>query len=222
MGNCNSVIVFAFNVGLDYYTSFEYFAGGDTDFRILYLYRDYVELRLADFLRRRGYDTGVMPRKYVDDRRKIAALSYKLAAYEAGIGVFGRCGLIITPEYGPRVNLGVVLTEAPFEPDGRMKNFNPCLDCNVCVKSCPVGCIDGDLPPPEGFNRDKCLQFIYWLREVTNRKIMHCGYCFNSCPAGDFIEKTIRISRWETLYDTNIKLREKLVRKFQCEHKPTM
>ena len=29
-----------------------------------------------------------------------------------GLGVYGRQSLIITPEYGPRVNFGVVLTDA--------------------------------------------------------------------------------------------------------------
>lgn len=50
MKNCNSVIVFAFHVGLDYYTSLDYFQKGDVESRVLSIYRDWVSFHLLTFL----------------------------------------------------------------------------------------------------------------------------------------------------------------------------
>jgi len=214
MDDCNSVIVFVLNVGLDYYTSVEY-CENDISFRLLYLYRDYVELQLVKFLRKKGYNAMEMPNAYVDEKKKIAPLSYKLAAYEAGIGVFGRPGILITPEYGPRVNLGVVLTNARLEPDERMRGFNPCDQCDVCVRICPIRAIRKDLPPPTGFDRNKCVQFVDWIREKTQGRIMHCGYCFNFCSTGKVVKKILNIRRWKTLSNMRMLQRKQLTKKFE-------
>ena len=66
---------------------------------------------LAEFLQEKGCQT-IVPAGFFNREKLIQRLSLKLAAYEAGIGVYGRCGIIITPKYGPRVNFGVVLTDA--------------------------------------------------------------------------------------------------------------
>nr|MDA3846616.1 4Fe-4S ferredoxin [Vallitaleaceae bacterium] len=42
----------------------------------------------------------------------------------AGLGAFGRQGLIITPEYGPNVRLGVITTDMPLELDAPLE-FDP-------------------------------------------------------------------------------------------------
>ncbi len=89
-------------------------------------------LQLANFLKDKGYDA-IIPYG-LKDEEKIARLSFKLAAYEAGLGVFGRSSILITPEYGPRVNLGVVLTDASIKPDIPLKGFNPCEKCDICVR----------------------------------------------------------------------------------------
>lgn len=169
MKNCNSVIVFAFHVGLDYYTSLDYFQKGDVESRVLSIYRDWVSFQLANFLRDRGYDA-VVPHGFKNEKEKIARLSFKLAAYEAGLGVFGRPSTIITPEYGPRVNLGVVITDASIQPDKPLKNFNPCQKCDTCVRLCPINAINKKLPPPQGFNRSRCVRFVYQMREKNRQK----------------------------------------------------
>jgi len=213
MENCNAIIVFAFSVGLDYYTSIKY--QKTVDSRILYLYRDYVELRLASFLRKRGYNATEVPKANFDEKKKIAALSYKLAAYEAGIGVFGRPSILITSEYGPRINLGVVLTNASLEPDKRISGFEPCRNCQLCIKICPIKCIKDDWPPPTGFNRNKCVQFIDWIREKTQGNVGLCGYCFNYCTGGKIVKKALRITRWKTLVDIKMQQRKELIERFE-------
>jgi len=211
MKNCNSVVVFAFHVGLDYYTSFG--QKRSVESRVFNIYRDWISLQLANFLKEEGYDT-VIPHGFLNKKEKIALLSFKLAAYEAGLGIFGRPNLLITPEYGPRVNLGVVLTEAEILPfDKPLEGFNPCQKCEICVRLCPVKAIDKELPPPLGFNRSRCVEFVYKIREKTRGKIMLCGYCYNHCPIGQKPEKILRLGRWKALADLNEEERKRLLRK---------
>jgi len=209
MKNCNSVIVFAFHVGLDYYTTLDYCRKGDVEKRVLNIYRDWVAFRLVHFLEDLGYEA-VFPHGYVDEKMKIASLSFKLAAYEAGIGVFGRPSILITPEYGPRVIFRAVLTNASIQPDKPLTDFDPCRKCDICIKLCPVNAINEKLPPPTGFNRDRCVQFVYKIREKTDRRIMYCGYCYNRCPVGETSEKTFHLGRLKTLLDLDEHERERL------------
>jgi epoxyqueuosine reductase len=214
MSECRSVIVYAFNIGLDYYKAIDY---EHNNIRLGHLYRDWAGFQLISFMRQKGYEATVVPRDYVDKKRSVARLSFKLAAYEAGIGVFGRPSIIITPEYGPRTNLGVVLTSAVLEPDGRMQDFNPCENCNMCINACPINAIKSDMPPPVGFDREKCVAFIDWLKEYTNDKVKLCGYCFNKCPTGKLLKRTLRIKKWRTLEDLKPADRKKLTDGFRMK-----
>jgi len=211
MKDCRSVIVYGFNIGLDYYSALDY---EHNNIRLGHLYRDWAGLQLITFLKRKTHDAVEVPREHIDEKNKIAPLSFKLAAYEAGIGTFGRPSIIITPEYGPRINLGVILTDAYLEPSGRIKSFNPCENCYVCVKACPMKAIGSDVPPPTGFDRDRCVSFIDWLRKETRDKVKLCGFCYNTCPAGKLVKKTIKTTRWTTFADLTMNRRKKMTDKF--------
>ena len=70
-------------------------------------------------------------------------ISIRHAAVAAGLGQFGHMSIVLTPDYGPRVRFGVVLTtlELPQDP---MYNGPPLCNpekCNVCAKVCPTGAI---------------------------------------------------------------------------------
>jgi epoxyqueuosine reductase QueG len=211
MKTCRSVIVYAFNIGLDYYTALDY---EHNNIRLGHLYRDWTGLQLITFLRKKGFDAAEAPREFADEKNKIAMLSFKLAAYEAGIGVFGRPSTIVTSEYGPRVNLGVVLTDAELKPDGRVKNFSPCERCDVCARSCPVKAIRSDVVPPKGFDRNRCVGFIDWVKEKTDGQVKLCGICFNKCPAGKVVHKTLAVGKWTTLDDLKTEDKKRLVTQF--------
>lgn len=213
MKDACSVIVFALNIGLDYYTAVDY-AG--QSIRVGHLYRDWVCSRLVGFLRGQGWDAMEVPRGYIDPKNRIAHFSFKLAAYEAGLGVYGRSSLLLTPEYGPRVNFGVVLTEAALQPDDRMKGFEPCENCQACTKMCPIRVIEPDLPPPTGFDRARCVRFINCIKEATEGEVMLCGYCYNHCPAGQLVKRTLSIAPWKTLLEMKEQERERLVGEFMA------
>lgn len=93
--------------------------------------------RLARILREKGYRTLPMPAVSPTDQRFLKALfSFKDAAELAGLGTVGRHTMLVTPEYGPRVKLACLLTDAPLEPSPRVKK-KYCIKCNACIKACP-------------------------------------------------------------------------------------
>ncbi|TEU05457.1 epoxyqueuosine reductase [Candidatus Bathyarchaeota archaeon] len=208
--NCNSVVVFGIYVGLDYYRSIQLENKTIGENRIMHIFRDWVQYRVFEFLQERGCHA-VVPTGLFDREKLIHRLSLKLVAYEAGLGVYGRCGIIITPEYGPRVNFGAVLTDVMLEPDEKLTNFNPCLDCRLCVNVCPPKTIREDLSPPTSHNRDRCVNFVLKLRGRTDDNRFLCGYCYNNCPVGKTDKPGFRLSKYRNLLDLSVQERERLI-----------
>jgi len=67
----------------------------------------------------------------------VGPIDLRRAAVEAGIGSYGKSGLVLVNGFGPRVRLGVVLTSAPLEPT-KKKMKSPCpLECQICILGCP-------------------------------------------------------------------------------------
>jgi len=211
MKHSNSVIVFAIYMGLDYYRTIKIEGKTVGDNRIGYIFRDWLAYELVEFLRAKGF-SGVFPIGDFDKARKIGRLSFKLAAYEAGIGVYGKCGLIITPEYGPRVNIGVVVTDAVLKPDKKL-DFNPCEVCKVCVRVCPVDAVREGLDPPISHNREECVSFIQGLRDEIGDQKFFCGYCYDNCPVGRTRKRGFLISRYRRLVNLKQRERERLIQK---------
>jgi len=211
MKDANSVIVFAIHIGLDYYRTIKIEGKTKGDDRIGHIFRDWLAHELTEFLRTRGFNA-VAPSGYFDRDRKIAQLSFKLAAYEAGIGVYGKPGIIITPEYGPRINIGIVVSNVALEPDQK-PDFNPCKACEVCIKVCPVKAIREDMNPPISHDREECLGFINRLREETEDDRFLCGYCYDKCPVGRTRKRGYLISRNKRLVNLGRSERETLIQK---------
>ena len=68
MNNCRSIIAYALNIGLDYYTALDY---ESNNIRIGHLYRDWTGLQLITFLRKKGYDATEVPREHMTKRTKL-------------------------------------------------------------------------------------------------------------------------------------------------------
>jgi len=69
----------------------------------------------------------------------IADFSHRHAAVAAGLGVFGRQGLLLTPQFGVRQRLASIITSAPLQADPLYSGKALCDRCEACLKACPVG-----------------------------------------------------------------------------------
>ncbi len=137
---------------------------------------------LAEFIRNLGY--------IAVPSGNDTAFSIPLAV-DAGLGEMGRNGLLITPEYGPRVRLCKVLTDLPLTPDKAI-DFGVsefCKTCKKCVNACPAEAISEDDDPnfepacsstsigvkKWAVDGEKCYNF--WCDNGND-----CANCISVCP----------------------------------------
>lgn len=142
-------------------------------------------------------------------------VSHKPVAVAAGLGMMGIHRNVIHPKFGNFILLGTVLIDASVSDYGTPIDYNPCLECKLCVAACPVGAIS-----PEGeFNFSACYTHNYrefmggftdWAEEVADSKNRFdyrkrvsdsesasmwqslsfganykAAYCLSVCPAGE-------------------------------------
>lgn len=149
---------------------------------------DHVTSWLSGLLQRDGYRALPVPAaKRVDDERLCAIFSHKLAAHLAGLGWIGKSCLLVTPEVGPRVRWGTVLTDAPLTETGEPMDPR-CGDCVQCVEICPVRAFTGnsfreDEPREMRYDARKCDRYFAHMKEKTPDWAV-CGLCLYVCPYG--------------------------------------
>lgn len=68
-------------------------------------------------------------------------ISYRIAAFCAGLGEIGYSRLFLTPEFGPRVRFNLLLTAAPLEPDPIYNGPKLCDRCMLCTRDCSTGAL---------------------------------------------------------------------------------
>lgn len=99
-------------------------------------------------------------------------------AKDAGLGEFGRCGMLVTRKYGPAVRFAVVTTDLPLIPD-RPVEFGlqgVCEKCGNCAIQCPVGALSRNHKPDRWkVDAEKCYE--YWRTVGTD-----CSICIMACP----------------------------------------
>src|SRR5438445_9063399 len=71
-------------------------------------------------------------------------VSHKPVAVAAGLGHMGIHRNVIHPRFGNFILLGTVLMDAEVTEYNRPIDYNPCLECKLCVSACPVGAIGAD------------------------------------------------------------------------------
>src|SRR5262245_11831280 len=74
----------------------------------------------------------------------IWVVSHKPVAVEAGLGHMGIHRNLIHPKFGNFVLLGTVLIDAEVSEYSHPIEYNPCLECKLCVAACPTGAIGSD------------------------------------------------------------------------------
>ena len=113
--------------------------------------------------------------------------SHKYAAYLSGLGFVGRSGLFVSKKFGPRVRLGTVLTDFPFETAAEKVPFG-CGSCRLCRENCPAMAITGEdwVPGDEReviVDAKACSDFMKKKFQLIGRGAV-CGICMKVCPFG--------------------------------------
>ncbi len=154
-----------------------------------------VVLSTAQYIRNLGYNAVAS----MND----SALAIPLAI-KAGLGEYGRLGLLITKEFGPRVRLGKIFTDLPLAIDQPIrfgvKEF--CEICQRCAQACPVKAISHGAPSTDIYNQsnikgvrkwsidgEKC--FSFWVGQNSD-----CSICIRVCPYNkDYSKWWVRAGR---------------------------
>jgi len=75
---------------------------------------------------------------------RIWVIAHKPVAVAAGLGRMGVHRNVIHPKFGNFILLGTVATDLEIEGYSRPLDFNPCLECKLCVAACPTSAIAPD------------------------------------------------------------------------------
>jgi NAD-dependent dihydropyrimidine dehydrogenase PreA subunit len=71
-------------------------------------------------------------------------VAHKPVAVAAGLGRMGIHRNVIHPRFGNFILLATILVDAEFDEQSNPIDYNPCLECKLCVAACPVGAIAAD------------------------------------------------------------------------------
>ncbi|MET8652620.1 4Fe-4S binding protein [Nocardia aurea] len=146
---------------------------------------------------------------------RIWVIAHKVVAEAAGLGVMGIHRNVIHPKFGNFILLGTIVTDAVVDEPSSPLDFNPCLECKLCVSACPVGAITQDA----GFDFQACYTHNYrefmggftdWAETIADsdsradyrervstgesfsmwqslsfKPNYKAGYCMAVCPAGE-------------------------------------
>ncbi|MGA9098769.1 MAG: 4Fe-4S binding protein [Methanotrichaceae archaeon] len=109
---------------------------------------DLIMHKVTSYLKENGHKAVSMPPNMPVDfspekRGMYGEVNQKCAATAAGLGNIGINRLFLSPEFGPFLRLGSVLTDADLRPDEPLKE-KVCIKCMECVKKCPAGAIGED------------------------------------------------------------------------------
>jgi ferredoxin len=163
MPECKSIIGMVFRVergslrGIEEGTYFSNYSamgyGGLT-----YLYIPMVVINLSKFIEDNGSEAipmghqsdwrgidneGFAMRNYSRPVREGQAMPdvmihLRIAAYLCGLGEIGFSKMFLSPQFGPRCRVGIVLTDLELEPDPIYSGPKLCNRCMACVRACPA------------------------------------------------------------------------------------
>ncbi len=139
--NAKTVIVFGIPVPRGVLDSPDYnLYGLHRSYHTVYRQLDTISLDLSNFIEAQGKHRAIMVPSYApmvfSGAEPWGLLSLKHAAVFAGLGAFGRSGQVYHPEYGGRLRLAAVVTDADM-PGDPVITEDPCPPkCHACQKAC--------------------------------------------------------------------------------------
>ena len=156
---------------------------------------DDLAVRTTNLLQMSGARAVPIPASQTLDSEKWTSyISHKAVALAAGIGWQGKSLLVVSPEFGPRMRLTTVLTDADLAPDAPIKNR--CGNCQQCQDHCPAGAIIGAntdshyASRSEAVDLEKCVNHLEDVFGGLPHITPHiCGICIKVCPWGQKTKK---------------------------------
>jgi ferredoxin len=170
---------------------------------------------------------------------KMWVVSHKPVAVAAGLGRMGIHRNVIHPKFGNFILLGTVLMDAEVSEYSHPIDYNPCLECKLCVAACPTGAISSD----GSFDFSACYTHNYrefmggfndWVEKIADSKNAldyrkkvsgaesvsmwqslsfganyKAAYCLSVCPAGEDVIAPFLTNRKEFLADVVKPLQDK-------------
>jgi epoxyqueuosine reductase len=113
---------------------------------------------IAHVLRREGYLADIKtPLSIFGDFRPLAV--------SAGIGNWGKNGLVVNSNYGSKLLFASIFTNAPLE-SSISDSEHSCVDCRLCITACPAKAFDGNQ-----FHKSRCFP----------KAIRGCSECVQVC-----------------------------------------
>lgn len=202
MPECKSIIGMVFRVergslrGIEEGTYFSNYSamgyGG-----ITYLYMPMTVINVAKAIEDQGYEA--IPMGHQSDWRGIDGQGYavrnysrpvrpgqaqpdimmhlRIAAYLCGLGEIGYSKMFLSPQFGPRNRVGIILTDVELEPDPIYDGPKLCNKCKACIKNCPGQCFDEENP----VKINLCGHEIEWARLNENK----CDITFRGAELTD-------------------------------------
>lgn len=146
---------------------------------------------------------------------KIWEISHKPIAEQAGLGTTGINRMILHPKFGTFMLLDSILIDSEVDKYDKPLEYDPCIGCQLCVTSCPVGALD----VKKGVDFNACMTHNYrdfmggfedWVENIVDAKDSKefrkkssdsenvsrwqslsygpqykAAYCISVCPAGE-------------------------------------
>lgn len=94
---------------------------------------------------------------------------FRPLAVSAGLGEWGRNGLVVNKRYGSSLLFCAVFTNAPLKStynDNKDNNQEHCIQCEECIKACPGNAFENNT-----FYLQRCLPFV----------LKGCAECLKTC-----------------------------------------
>ena len=151
---------------------------------------DSISFRIARLIEKEGFlSFPIAASQSLPESDYASLFSHKHAARKAGLGFIGKSGLFISREYGSKIRLATILTNAPIKPESE-EIESGCGNCMVCVNKCPAGAISGKnyavgMERDEIFSAEKCSHYMKTFKDVGRGAV--CGICIKNCPYNKLI-----------------------------------